>query len=414
MIQLQRTELPNGLKVVVNRDPTTSMAAMNILYNVGARDEKPSRTGMAHLFEHLMFGGSANIPDYDAPLELAGGWSNAWTSNDFTSFYDVLPAANIATAFWLESDRMFQLALTPRALEIQRSVVLEEFKQTCLNKPYGDMAHHLRSLAYTTHPYRYPTIGLLPDHIKDMTLEEVQSFYTAHYSPSNAILAISGNVDPDHMFELAYKWFGPIPKHDIAPRLYLPEPAVTTPRRAEVTAAVPQTRIVIAFPMGAYTDLHYIPADLITDILASGRSSRLNRLVMSGRSPLTAADASILGSEEPGLLMVSGRVDGSNPKDIARAEQLLWEQINNFADSGAENHELERVLNRFESNHTFSQLSYLQKVQNIAMAEMHGENINRLPERYRAVTTDSIHCAAHAILNPEHACTLIYKPIDRI
>lgn len=408
MIQLQRTELPNGLKVVVNRDPTTSMAAMNILYNVGARDEKPSRTGMAHLFEHLMFGGSANIPDYDAPLELAGGWSNAWTSNDFTSFYDVLPAANIATAFWLESDRMFQLALTPRALEIQRSVVLEEFKQTCLNKPYGDMAHHLRSLAYTTHPYRYPTIGLLPNHIKAMTLEEVQSFYTSHYSPSNAILAISGNVEPEHMFELAHKWFGPIPKHHIASRLYLPEPAVTTPRHAEVTAAVPQTRIVISFPMGAYTDPHYIPADLITDILASGRSSRLNRLVMSGRGPLTAADASILGSEEPGLLMVSGRIDGADPQDIARAEQMLWEQIDMFTRNGAEPQELERALNRFESNHTFSQLSYLQKVQNIVMAEMHGEDINRLPERYRAVTTDTLHCTARAILDPQRACTLIY------
>ncbi len=402
--------MSNGLRVVANHDLRTSMAAFNLLYNVGARDENPMHTGMAHLFEHLMFGGSANAPDYDAPLEMAGGWSNAWTSNDFTSFYDVVPAENIATPFWLESDRMLALTLDSRALEIQRSVVLEEFKQTCLNKPYGDISHHLRSLVFTKHPYRYPAIGVEPAHIENITLLQVRDFYRTHYSPSNAVLAVSGNVKPERVFTLAQQWFGSIPALPAAPRLYPPEPPVTSPRRKEVAANVPHTRIAIAFPMGAYGSEHYIAADLISDILASGHSSRLYRMVMQSGGALINADSSILGSEEPGFLMLNARIEGGEDRAIMHAEQMLREQICRITDKGVEQRELDRVLNRFESNHTFSSLSYLQKAQNLALAEMHGEDLNDIPARYRATTPEKIRSAAASILDPSRACTLIYRP----
>lgn len=408
---IERHTLDNGLRVVAEHDSHTSMACVTVLYNVGARNESADATGMAHLFEHLMFGGSEHVADYDAPLEMAGGWSNAWTSNDFTMFYNVVPAANIATPFWLESDRMLALNLSSHALEVQRSVVLEEFKQTCLNQPFGDMDHHLRSLIYTVHPYRWPTIGICPEHIEQMTATQVREFYLSHYAPNNAVLAVSGNVAPERVFELAEYWFGSIPRREVPSMPPVVEPQICEPRRKEVSANVPHSRLTIAFPMGEYGSEHYIAADLITDILASGNSSRLYRMVMNGVEGITLADASISGSEDPGFLMLNAHV--SSPRLVANAEKELWKQIGFLIESPVAGEELDRAVNRFESNHIFSQLSYIHKSQNIALAEMHGEDPNELCQRYRAVTPDHIHDAARAILRPEAACTLIYGPSSK-
>ena len=409
-MQIEHHTLGNGLRVVAEHDRQTSMVCLTMLYNVGARDENPEATGMAHLFEHLMFGGSKNVADYDAPLEMAGGWSNAWTSNDFTMFYNVVPAANIATPMWLESDRMLALNLSPRALEVQRSVVLEEFKQTCLNRPYGDMAHHLRSLIYSVHPYRYPTIGICPEHIEMATAEQISEFYHNHYSPANAVLAVSGNVPPQQVFKLAEHWFGSIPARPVVKRNIPTEPKITAPRRKTVTANVPHTKLTIAFPMGGYGSEHYIAADIITDILASGNSSRLYRMVMDGVEGVSMADASIIGSEDPGFLMLNAQITSSQPELIANAEKALWQQIKQLTDHPTSEAELKRAVNRFESNHIFSQLSYIHKSQTLALAEMHNENPNELCAKYRTVTTDQIHAAAQSILRPEAACTLIYGP----
>ena len=309
MIDFNRFTLSNGLRVIHNYDPTTAMVAVNVLYNVGSRDEDPSMTGLAHLFEHLMFGGSANIPDFDAEIERAGGMNNAWTSNDFTNFYDVAPARNFETLLWLESDRMLRLAFSEKSLEVQRNVVIEEFKQTHLNRPYGDLFHKLRSLVYRTHPYSIPTIGKEPAHIEKVTRDDVRDFFYSHYAPNNAVLAISGNVTPDQVRRGVERWFDSIPRRDIKPRTYQPEPLPDAPRELEVRGHVPQTCVVVAYPMPGYGQPGYIECDLITDILASGRSSRFYRRLLLGGDLFTSADASIIGSEEPGMLMLKGHLE---------------------------------------------------------------------------------------------------------
>lgn len=244
-----RFTLPNGLRVVHEQDSATAMVALDVLYNVGARDEHPDHTGMAHLFEHLMFGGSVNIADFDGAIEQAGGRNNAWTNQDYTNFYDIVPAQNAETAFWLESDRMLSLAFSDKALEVQRNVVMEEFKQVCLNQPYGDLGHHMSALAYKVHPYRTPVIGKELGHIESVTQEQVREFFRTHYAPNNAVLAVTGNITLDETRRLAEKWFGPIPRRMVAPRRYAPEPEQTEARRMVVTGNVPQTLVVISYPM---------------------------------------------------------------------------------------------------------------------------------------------------------------------
>lgn len=414
MINYTTFTLPNGLRAVHNYDPSTAMVAVNILYNVGSRDESPELTGLAHLFEHLMFGGSVNVPDFDAEIERAGGTNNAWTSNDFTNFYDVAPAANFETLLWLESDRMAGLSFSPRSLEVQRSVVIEEFKQTHLNRPYGDVAHRLRELLYTTHPYRYPTIGREISHIERVTLDDIRHFFYTHYAPNNAVIAISGNVTLEQARDGLERWFGPIPSRDIAPRLYQPEPAVTAPRTLTVTGHVPQPLVVVAYPMPGYGAPGYIECDLITDVLASGRSSRYYRNLVMADSLFTEADASIAGSEEPGFLMLRGRLTDSSPDMVERAVRALKSHAARLiapeAEGGLTARELERALNRYDSNHRFSMLSYLSRAQELAMSEMHGEDINRRVATYRRVTRDDMVNTASQVFDPSRACTLVYLP----
>lgn len=409
MIELNHFTLSNGLRVVHNHDSATAMVALNILYNVGARDENENLTGLAHLFEHLMFGGSINIPDFDQAMEQAGGWNNAWTSNDFTNFYDVLPAQNAETAFWLESDRMLSLAFSDKALEVQRSVVIEEFKEVCLNKPYGDMAHHLRDLVYTSHPYRFPTIGKEISHIEKVTQDDVIKFFHSHYAPNNAVLAISGNISLEETKRLAEKWFGDIPQREIMPRTYTPEPTQTAPRRKIVTADVPQAVLIKAYHMPGHGHKDYIPCDIITDLLASGRSARFYRNLLMGTDLFTEIDASITGSDEPGYLMLSARLRENSDSAIQQAEETIENEIQKLWNNTITEYELTRTINRFESNNTFSTIGFLPKAQAMAMGEMQGEDINQITSKYRAVTIEQIQQVAEQVLSPNNCSTLVYN-----
>lgn len=410
-MDINRLELDNGLRVLHHYDPTTVMAAVNVLYNVGARDESPELTGMAHLFEHLMFGGSVNISDFDGEIERAGGMNNAWTSNDFTNFYDIAPAQNIETLFWLESDRMLELAFTPKSLEVQRHVVIEEFKQVCLNQPYGDFAHRLRSLLYKTHPYRYPTIGKEPEHIARVTLDDVKRFFFSHYAPNNAVIAVDGNVSFERVAELARKWFGTIPRREIAPREYLREEPIRSPRYGEMTGRVPQTLVVRAFPMPGYGEKGYVECDLITDILASGRASRFYRNLVTDGTLFSEADASIAGSEEPGYLMLTGKLLGNGAEAEREAIDRMTAEAMRLCAEAPDQHELTRAVNRFESNRTFAGMSFLNRAFEMALAEMHGEvSPDAVQEKYRAVTPESIKATAEEVINPDHSVTLVYRP----
>lgn len=411
MIEYTLFTLANGLRVVHHEDCTAGRVALNVLYNVGARDESPDMTGLAHLFEHLMFGGSVNVPEFDYALEMAGGSNNAWTSNDFTNFYDVVPAENVETAFWAESDRMLSLAFSEESLKVQRDVVMEEFKQVCLNKPYGDMGHHLRGLIFKKHPYRFPTIGKELSHIERVTMDDVKRFFYSHYAPNNAVLSVAGNISFERTKALVEKWFGDVPARDIAPRSYEKEPEQTEARRLEVRADVPQTRLVIAFPMVGTSHPDYRVADLITDILASGNSSRFYRRLVMGTDMFTMADASICGSDEPGYLMVHACLRGSGADAINAAEAAIWHQLEEIVSEPVQEYELERALNRFETNKVFSQLNYVAKAEHLAKAVMQGRDINNTVAEYRQVTVADINRVAADIIRRQCSNTLIYGPI---
>ena len=291
MIQVNHHTLENGLRIVHYEDKSTQMVALNLLYDVGARDEDPEHTGFAHLFEHLMFGGSVNVPDYDTPVQNAGGENNAWTNNDITNYYITLPRQNVETGFWLESDRMLSLDFNPKSLEVQRQVVIEEFKQRNLNQPYGDASHLMRELAYKRHPYRWPTIGKEISHIANATLEEVRTFFYHYYAPNNAILAVTGHISFDETLRLAEKWFGPIPKREIPLRRLPKEERQTALRRRTVERKVPVSAIYMAFHMCDRKHPDYYAFDMITDVLSNGRSSRLVHSLIHEQKLFTAIDA---------------------------------------------------------------------------------------------------------------------------
>lgn len=413
MAETFRFTLPNGLRVVHSYNPVTSMAVVNTVYDVGGRDETPDHTGMAHLFEHLMFGGSVNIPDFDGPLQSAGGTSNAWTSNDFTCFYDIIPAHNIETALWLESDRMLSLAFSDKALEVQRSVVVEEFKQVCLNQPYGDMGHRLFGMCYPAHPYGVPVIGRDFADIEKTTQEDVRRWFNAHYAPNNAVLSIVGNITPERVRELVWKWYSDIPCREIAPRLYADEPPQTSPRLTETAGDVPRTAITIAYPMGGYKDASYVPCDLITDILANGRASRFYRNLLMPGKHFADIDASILGTEHPGLLLINARLLNNGAEAEQEAIGAITAEITRLCQDGPDCRELTRCVNRLESERTFSMMNQLQKAQALAFAELHGESPEDILPRYRAVTPSLIRDTAAEIFLPDRANTLIYRPTSQ-
>lgn len=409
MIKVNRFTLPNGLRVIHHEDSATAMVALNILYNVGSRDESPEMTGMAHLFEHLMFGGSEHIEHYDKELEHAGGTNNAWTNCDYTNFYDIIPGHNVETAFWLESDRMNGLAFSEKALEVQRHVVCEEFKQVCLNQPYGDLSHYLNALAFTTHPYRTPVIGKELSHIERVTNEDVKKFFHAHYAPNNAVLAVTGNISFERVKELTEKWFGPIPRREIAERNYLQEPRQTEPRRLTVSGRAPHTAVVIAYHIPGFNSRDYTVCGTITDLLSAGYASRFYRNLMLGTDLFNRCDASITGSMEPGLLLLQGYLrEGVSPDE---AIDRLNEEALSLAKCPPDEHELERVKNNYEATQTFSQMSYVNLAANLAQCEMNGIDLQDLITMHRSVTTEEIIDTTKRIITPDNSSTLIYNPI---
>ncbi|MDE7143054.1 MAG: insulinase family protein [Muribaculaceae bacterium] len=411
MKDVTRFTLPNGLRVLHHFNPGAAMAMVDVLYDVGSRDESPDRTGMAHLFEHLMFGGSVNIPDYDGELQRAGGMSNAWTSQDFTNFYDILPCRNIETALWLESDRMLSLAFSDKALQVQRSVVVEEFKQACLNRPYGDMEHHLKALCYRVHPYRYPVIGKEFSHIEGVTQDDVRAWFSAHYAPGNAILAASCDIPADEFRRMVERWFADIPSREV-PRRELPaEPVPTEPRYKEVSGDVPQTCITIAYPMARYGVPAYFAADLVSDVLSNGRSSRFYRGLLAPGRHFSDVDCCISGTEDPGLMLVTARLLSNGPQAEEEARKAIDSEIARLIEGGVADDELRRCLNRLESSRMFDMVGMMNRVQTLVMAEYHGEDpATAFESNYLTVTADDVRSTAEEIFNPSRAMTLVYRP----
>lgn len=412
MIQVNRYTLANGLRIVHNEDDSTQMVALNLLYDVGARDEDPSHTGFAHLFEHLMFGGSLHIPDYDTPVQNAGGENNAWTNNDITNYYITLPHQNVETGFWLESDRMLSLDFSPKSLEVQRQVVIEEFKQRNLNQPYGDASHLLRELAYESHPYRWPTIGKEIAHIAQATLEEVKDFFYRFYAPNNAILAVTGHISFEETIRLAEKWFGPIPARNISPRQLPAEKPQTAVRRKTVERKVPVDAIYMAFHMSNRMHPDYYVYDMITDILSNGRSSRFIQSLVQEQKLFTSIDAYISGSLDEGLLHVTGKpVEGVS---LEQAEEATWKELEKMKTVPVSEQELEKVKNRYESEQIFNNINYLNVATNLAFFELTGkaEDINEEVGKYRAVTAEQIQTTSIRCFVPENCSILYYKAIS--
>ena len=409
MLQINRHILSNGLRLVHSQDASTQMVALNVLYNVGARDENPEHTGFAHLFEHLMFGGSVNIPDYDAPLQLAGGENNAWTNNDITNYYLTVPRQNVETGFWLESDRMLSLDFSERSLEVQRGVVMEEFKQRCLNQPYGDVGHLLRPLAYRVHPYQWPTIGKELSHIANATLEEVKDFFFRFYAPNNAVLAVTGNISFEEAVSLTEKWFGPIPRREVPLRQLPKEPVQTGERRQVVERNVPLDSLFMAYHMCDRLDADYYAFDILSDILSNGRSSRLNRRLVQEQKLFSGIDAYISGTRDAGLLHISGKPSAG--VSLERAEAAVRKELQELQQVAIEEQELEKVKNKFESTQIFGNINYLNVATNLAWFELTGqaEDIDREVERYRAVTAEQLKAVAQETFREENSVVLYYE-----
>ena len=412
-LKINKHILDNGLRLVHHEDTTTQMVALNIVYDVGSRDEHPDHTGFAHLFEHLMFGGSVHIPDYDTPLQQAGGENNAWTNNDITNYYLTVPRANAEIGFWLESDRMLELAFSPRSLEVQRGVVMEEFKQRCLNQPYGDVSHLIRPLAYRVHPYRWPTIGKQLSHIADATLDEVKDFFFRHYAPNNAVLAVTGNLSWDETRRLADKWFAPILRRDIPERRLPQEPVQTEERRLTVERNVPLDALYMAFHTCGRDEADYYAFDILSDILSNGRSSRLTRRLVQERKLFSNIDAYISGSRDAGLLNISGRPSAG--VTLEQAEAAVWEELERLREEPVEHRELEKVKNKFESTQIFGNINYLNVATNLAWFELTGEaeDIDREVDRYRAVSSAQLNGVARRAFRRENASILYYKSLSK-
>lgn len=409
MIEYKSFTLDNGLKVIVHEDPSTQVAVLNILYDVGSRDEDPDKTGFAHLFEHLMFGGSQNITDYDGNLQMAGGENNAFTSPDVTNYYLTLPAQNIETGFWLESDRMLGLSFDPRVLEVQRKVVIEEFKQRYLNQPYGDVWLKLRPVAYQTHSYQWPTIGKEIAHIETATMDDVRAFFKKHYVPNQATLVVAGNVKYGQVKKLAEKWFGPIPAGAGYHRNLPAEPQQTEKRTLEITADVPTDALYMVYHMpGKFSD-GYHAADLVSDVLGRGKSSRLYEQLVREQQIFSTVNASVTGSIDPGLLIINGKV--SEEISIQQAEKEVQRVIGDLIRNGVGEKELEKVKNQAEASLTFSEVEVLNRAMNLAMATLSGDTdyINQEAALIQAVTTDDVNQSAKTVLAEENCTVLHYK-----
>lgn len=409
MLKISRHVLANGLRLVHSQDDSTQMVALNVVYNVGARDEHPDHTGFAHLFEHLMFGGSVNIPDYDAPLQLAGGENNAWTNNDITNYYLTVPRQNVEIGFWLESDRMLSLDFNERSLDVQRGVVMEEFKQRCLNQPYGDVGHLLRPLAYKVHPYRWPTIGKELSHIANATLDEVKDFFFRFYAPNNAVLAVTGNISFEEAVALTEKWFASIPKRDVPVRQLPQEPVQTEERRLVVERNVPVDSLFMAYHMCERSHPDYYAFDILSDILSNGKSSRLNRHLVQEKQLFSSIDAYISGTVDAGLFHISGKPAAG--VSLEKAEAAVREELDRLQNEVVAVQELEKVKNKFESTQIFGNINYLNVATNLAWFELNGatEDMEKEVEHYRSVTAGQLQAVAQIAFDKRNGVVLYYK-----
>ncbi len=408
MVNFDKITLDNGLKVIVHQDKSTPIVAMNIIYQVGSRDETPDKTGFAHLFEHLMFGGSVNIPKYDEPLQNAGGENNAFTNNDFTDYYLTLPKNNIETAFWLESDRMLSLAFSEKSLEVQRQVVIEEFKQNYLNQPYGDIYLLLKPLAYKQHPYRWNTIGKEVSHIENATMQDVKDFYKKFYNPNNAILSIAGDVKPDDIYKLAEKWFAGIKNGSKLNKSYLQEPEQKENRSLTVERPIPQNAIYMAWHMDERNSPGFYATDLISDVLSNGNSSRLFMQLIKEKQMFSDINAFVSGDIDKGLFIISGKLN--NGTTAEEAEKAIDEQLKKISTELVSEQELQKVKNKLEANLVYSRLSVLNKAMNLGYYEML-EDCSLLEvesEKYKSISREEIRRKAAEIFAPGKKNKLVY------
>jgi predicted Zn-dependent peptidase len=408
MIQFEKFELDNGLKVVVHQDTSTPMAVVNVLYNVGAKDEDPKQTGFAHLFEHLMFGGSVNIPVYDEPLQRAGGENNAYTTNDLTNYYCQIPAENIETAFWLESDRMLSLAFSEKSLEVQRKVVCEEFKEHYINKPYGDAWHKMRTLAYTQHPYRWMTIGAALSHVENATMQDVKDFFFRFYRPNNAILVVTGNVTTDQVKTLAEKWFGPIPAGEPYVRNLPAEPEQLKSKTLDVRADVPLDMLMMTWHMGDRNDKYYHATDLLTEVMGGGASSRLYEQLIKVKQIFSSIECYHFGTIDPGLLVIEGKLVKGVTMSVA--EKAILDEIEHIKNEILPLKEVQKVINKTESLICFEDMSIMNRAHSLAYYELLGDAslMNSELKKYQEVTPQLIQETAQRIFKDTNRNTLYY------
>ncbi len=413
MINYSRFTLDNGLKVLVHEDRSTPLVAMNILYDVGSRDEDPEMTGLAHLFEHLMFGGSVNVPDYDLPLQMVGGDNNAFTNSDITNYYLTIPADNIETGFWLESDRMLELDFSQKNLDTQRSVVIEEFNQRYLNQPYGDTTLLLKPLAYKVHPYRWPTIGMDISHIEKVSLDQIKKFFFSHYAPNNAVLSITGNINLQKAKDLTLKWFGPIEKRKLLERNLPQEPLQTESRILTVEKDVPSNALYKVWHIGPRMSHDFYTLDLITDLLAGGETGRLHTRLVREKKLFSEINAYITSDIDPGLIIMMGKL--MKDVDIQHAEESVNEVIESLKKEDGLKDEMEKVKNKFESSTVFSNTNILNKAINLSFYELLGnpDQVNSEVADFRKVTLEMVTSTAKKYFIPENCSTLYYKSTRR-
>lgn len=408
MIQFERFQLANGLKVLVHPDTSTPMAVVNVLYNVGAKDENPNKTGFAHLFEHLMFGGSIHIPEYDEPLQRAGGENNAYTTNDLTNYYCQLPAENLETAFWLESDRMLSLAFSVKSLEVQRKVVCEEFKEHYINKPYGDAWHKMRTLAYTTHPYKWMTIGASLDHVEQASMQDVKDFFFKFYRPNNAILVVTGNVELAQVKALAEKWFAPIPAGETYVRNLPAEPKQDKSRTLDVRADVPMDMLMMTWHMGGRFDAGYHATDLLTEVLGGGASSRLYEQLIKVKQIFSSIECFHFGTIDPGLLVIEGKLVKGVSMSVA--EKAVLDEVELIKNTLLDAKEVQKVINKTESMICFEDMSIMNRAHSLAFYELlgDGELMNTELSKYQAVNPELMQSTAKEIFQEQNRNTLYY------
>ncbi len=409
MIKYERFVLDNGLRVIVHEDKSTPMAVLDVMYDVGARDEDPSRTGFAHLFEHLMFGGSINIPSYDEPLQMAGGENNAYTTNDITNYYLQIPAENLETAFWLESDRMISLAFDENSLDVQKKVVIEEFKEHYINKPYGDVWNKMRQLAYKVHPYKWMTIGKELSHVENVQLQDVKNFFYKHYTPANAVLTVAGNVSVDQIKKLANKWFGDIPSGEKYERRLPTEPKQNAPALLDITASVPLDALYKCWHMSSRLDPKYYVTDLITEILGGGASSRLFESLVKEQQLFSSIQCSHFGSVDAGLVYIEGKlIKGTT---MEQAEKAIASELDKMKNELVNPSELQKVKNKTESLMAFEDISIANRANSLATYELLGDAdlMNKELGMYQAVTEEQIKNECQTIFDENNCSTMYYR-----